>query len=249
MVSSIISAAGSLIGSNESANAAKDAGSEQQAAGNQAAALTQQQYATQQAQMAPWLQAGTGAVNSLADLTGVSGNTGAAGYGSLTQPFTAADFVADPGYQFSLDQGQKALERSAAAKGGLLSGAAIKAAQTYGQGTAAQEYDDVYNRYNTNQTNIYNRLAGLSGTGQTTANQLGTAGANATSAANNYTTSGTAANAAGQVGAANAYTTGLNSVGSTLGNFFSGSSTSGSSGGNLGGVDPATLSTVAGTFF
>lgn len=52
----------------------------------------------------------------------------------------------DPGYQFRLQQGQKALERSLAARGLGQSGAALKAAQEYGQGLASQTYDDFYNR-------------------------------------------------------------------------------------------------------
>lgn len=216
-LSGITSIAGSLIGSNMSANASKDAASLQSAAGNQAASQVNAQYQQNRADQAPWLTAGTGAINRLADLTGVSNNTGATGFGSLTKPFTAADFVADPGYQFSLDQGQKALERSSAAKGGLLSGAALKGAQTFGQGTAAQEYGDVFNRYQTQQSNIYSRLAGLSGSGQQSAGNLGAAGATATQNANEDLLGSANAQAAGKVGAANAYTTGLQSIGSSLG--------------------------------
>lgn len=239
------------IAANQSANAAKDAASIQSAAGNQASSQVLQQYQQNRTDQAPWLTAGTGAINRLSDLTGTSGNTTAAGYGSLTKPFTMADFVADPGYQFSLDQGQKALERSSAAKGGLLSGAAIKAAQTYGQGTAAQEYGDVFDRYRTQQSDIYSRLAGLSNSGQSAATNLGAAGATATQNSNEDLLGGANALAAGKVGAANAYSTGLKSAASSLGSlgdFFMGGVTGGSSTG-LGGVDPSQLSTQKGTFF
>lgn len=251
-LSSITSIAGGLIGANESANAAKDAASLQSAAGTQASGQTLAQYQQNQATQAPWLTAGTGAINKLSDLTGTSGNTTAAGYGSLTKPFTTADFVADPGYQFSLDQGQKALERSSAAKGGLLSGAAIKAAQTYGQGTAAQEYQDVYNRYNTDQSNIYSRLAGLSNSGQSAATNLGAAGATATQNSNEDLLGAANVQAAGKVGAANAYSTGLTSAASSLGNFFNnpaGIGGASGSGTGLGSVNPSQLSNQAGTFF
>lgn len=251
-LSAITSTVGGLIGANQSANAAKDAASLQNAAGQQASSQTLAQYQQNRTDQMPWLTAGTSAINRLSDLTGTSGNTTGAGYGSLTKPFTAADFVADPGYQFSLDQGQKALERSSAAKGGLLSGAAIKAAQTYGQGTAAQEYQDVYNRYNTDQSNIYSRLAGLSNSGQSAATNLGSAGATATQNSNEDLLGGANALAAGKVGAANAYSTGLTSAASSLGNFFDnpmgGGIPGGSSGTGLGGVNPAQLSQLAGTF-
>lgn len=213
--SAVVGGAAGIYGASQSAKASKQAAQTQADAAAKANDTQLQMFEETRADQKPYLQAGTGAVNRLADLVGTSGNTTAQGYGSLTQPFTAADFVADPGYQFSLEQGQKALERSAAAKGGLLSGAALKAAQTYGQGTAAQEYNDVYNRYNTSQTNIYNRLAGLSGTGQTAANQLASTGTQVGSnIASNITGAGNA-QAAGQVGAANAWSTGLSNLGSS----------------------------------
>jgi len=52
----------------------------------------------------------------------------------------------DPGYQFRMNEGMKAINASAAAKGGLQSGAALKAAQQYGQGLASQEYGASYGR-------------------------------------------------------------------------------------------------------
>jgi hypothetical protein len=53
----------------------------------------------------------------------------------------------DPGYAFRLAEGQKAIDRSAAAKGGLQSGAALKAAAEYGQSMGSQEYGNAYNRF------------------------------------------------------------------------------------------------------
>lgn len=53
---------------------------------------------------------------------------------------------ADPGYQFRLKQGNQALERSLAARGMSQSGAALKAAQEYGQGLADQTYNDFFGR-------------------------------------------------------------------------------------------------------
>ena len=52
----------------------------------------------------------------------------------------------DPGYQFRLQQGQQALDRSLAARGLSQSGAALKAAQEYGQGLADQTYNDYFSR-------------------------------------------------------------------------------------------------------
>ena len=132
-------------------------------------------------------------------------------FGSLMRRFSMADFEADPGYQFRMDEGMRALEGSAAARGGLLSGAAMKAIQKYGQGVASQEYGNAYNRYTADQTNQYNRLAGLVNTGMGATNQTSNAAANfANNASSNIIGAGNAA-AAGQVGAANALVGGINS--------------------------------------
>ena len=114
------------------------------------------------------------------DSTGIQDqfNPGMGGYGSLSTPFSQTNWQQDPGYAFRLAEGQKALERSGAAKGMTLSGAQAKALNSYGQGMASQEYGNAYNRYTTDQTNLYNRLAGVAGTGQTAANQIGNLGAN-----------------------------------------------------------------------
>ena len=70
------------------------------------------------------------------------------------------NFQTDPGYQFRFEEGQRALDRGAAARGGLLSGGYGRKAIRYGQGFASNEY-----------TNVYNRIANIAGMGQT-ANQF-----------------------------------------------------------------------------
>jgi hypothetical protein len=95
------------------------------------------------------------------DLLGLSGNTKAPGYGSaatafkvegfdpntLFEQFNAQEMEQDPGYAFRLSEGQKAIERSTAAKSGLQSGAALKAAARYGQEMGSQEYQNAFNRF------------------------------------------------------------------------------------------------------
>ena len=70
---------------------------------------------------------------------------------------TAADMGQDPGYQFRLSEGQKALERSGAARGVTNTGGTLKGILDYGQQAASQEYGNVYSRnlntYNTNEAN------------------------------------------------------------------------------------------------
>jgi uncharacterized protein YukE len=99
-----------------------------------------------------------------------------------------------------------------------MSGATLKATDAYSQGLASQEYQSAYDRYSQNQSNLYNRLAGLSGTGQTAAGTLANVGQNtANQIGSNMLQSG-AAQAGGIMGASNAWTTGLNKIGSSFGN-------------------------------
>lgn len=130
-------------------------------------------------------------------------------YGSLTRNFTMADYQADPGYQFRLDQGQQALERSAAARGGLLSGGALKDTTAYAQGMASQEYGNAYNRFNNDQSTIWNRLSGLAGVGQQANNTIAQVGSNTASQIGQNTIGAGNAIAAGQVGSANAISNGI----------------------------------------
>jgi len=127
-------------------------------------------------------------------------------YGSLLQNFGMDQYQEDPGYQFRLSEGNKALERSLAAKGqfGSMNPAAAKALQEYGQQSASQEYGNAYDRYNNDQTNIYNRLAGIAGIGQTTNQQMQQAGQQyAASAGDLYTGMGNSIVAANQANQAN----------------------------------------------
>jgi len=141
-------------------------------------------------------QGGTGQVpttNPSSDPNSIAASGGfgslAQGWGQTFQSPTAVTEQNDPGYQFRLAQGQKALEASAAARGGLLTGGTSKAINDYAQNSASNEYGNVYNRalqnyqtnYNTfsnDQANLFNRLSALSGTGQISANQLSGAGQN-----------------------------------------------------------------------
>lgn len=161
--------------------------------------------------------------------------------GSLMQPFsekfTAPTDVTeqnDPGYKFRLSQGLEALQNSAAARGNLLSGGTAKAINDYAQNSASSEYGNVYNRslgeyqqrfnqFQIGQSDKYNRLAALSGIGQTTAGQLSSAGQAASGNISNILlTSGGqigqslnnagAARASGYAGVSNALTGGINNL-------------------------------------
>jgi hypothetical protein len=162
---------------------------------------------------------GTPASYGLTNYGPASADTNAAAdayAGKFTETFKPNDLYTDPSYQWRLTQGTQNLNSSAAARGMLGSGQNLKDITNYGQEAASQEYQNAYNRFNTNQTNLYNRISALAGMGQNTAVGMGAAGTAAaaqmgqntmTGAANasNYLTSGASAQAAGQVGQANAY--------------------------------------------
>ena len=188
---------GGLLGNESSENAA-DA---QVRAGQESNATQLAMFNQNRADMAPWRDAGTNALRYLGQ--------GAIPGGQYLKPFSMADFQADPGYGFRLAEGLKALDRTAAARGNLLSGATLKGAQRYGQDLASQEYGSAYNRYNQDQSNQFNRLAALSGIGQTTAQQVAGMGANVAQSIGQTQQGMGNARASGYVGSANALSGGL----------------------------------------
>jgi len=182
----------SLLGSS----ASKSAGDTQAAAANNAAQLQNEQFQQTRQDQMPFLQAGQRALGKL---------EGAVDY----TPFGMSQFQQDPGYAFRLSEGQKALDNQAAARGGLISGNALRAATAYGQNMGSQEYTNAFNRYQLERAAKLNPLQSLAGVGQTTATNLGQAGAANAGAVGNYLTGSAAANAAGQVGQANAFGQGV----------------------------------------
>lgn len=131
-------------------------------------------------------------------------------YGSLLRDFGLEDFTKDPGYDFRLSEGEKGINRSLAARGGLFSGAAGKALSRYNQDFASNEYGNAYNRYNTNQGNKFNRLASLAGIGQSATNQIQQAGQNASNNISSNMIGSGNAQASGIMGIGNAISGGLN---------------------------------------
>ena len=137
----------------------------------------------------------------------------APGFGDFNRDFTLADFTKDPGYDFRMQQGTQALDRSAAARGGALGGAAIKAAQRYGQDFASNEYQNAYNRFNNDRTQRFNRLASLAGIGQTATRDVAQQGAQvASNVAGNMIGAGNS-QAAGYIAQGNAVSGAANSLG------------------------------------
>jgi hypothetical protein len=153
----------------------------------------------------------------------------APGFGSLLQPFTSADLNANmaPNYEFSLQQGQGANENLANASGGLIGGNAMQGLDTFTQNYAQGAYQQAYQNYNTNLSNIYSRLSGVANQGESAAAGAATNALTAGAQMAGTTAASGAATAGGIIGSANAISGGINNAGSmgVLGSVLNNNST------------------------
>jgi hypothetical protein len=115
-----------------------------------------------------------------------------------------------------MSEGLKALDRTAAARGGMISGAAQKAAARYGQDMASNEYQNAYNRYNQNRSQRYQMLTGQQTAGANATNAQNQSSQNYANAAGDAYMQAGNARASGYVGSANAW----NQAGSSIGNYY-----------------------------
>lgn len=189
MFGELISAATSLWGAHNEASAAEQAAQQQTEAANRATELQRQMYEQGRSDQEPWRRAGLSALAGLRSA-------------DFQRDFTASDFTKDPGYDFRMQEGQKALERSAAARGGSLGGASLRALARYGQDYASNEYGNAYNRFNSDRDRRFNRLSSLAGYGQSANAANAASGAHyADAAGNNWLGAANARGAAGIAGA------------------------------------------------
>lgn len=189
--------AAAIVGSSLIGGGAAYAGSKAQArAADRATDEQRRQFERQVELQAPFREAG---VNALPELIAASRYT----------PFSMEQFEQDPGYAFRLREGLKALDRTAAARGGLLGGNQLRGVTQFGQELASQEYGNAFNRYQAERAARLNPLQSLVGMGQTTASTLaGQAGQLGQSVGANMIGAGNA-RASGYMGVANALTSGL----------------------------------------
>lgn len=150
-------------------------------------AENRRQYDTSRADQKPWLDAGTAALGRLQD---------------------PAAFTKSPGYEFVRREGNRDINNSFAARGGALSGNALRALDQYNTGLASQEYN-----------NWFNQNASLAGVGQASAQNLAGLGANSAANVSNLLTNQGNARASGILGQTDAYTNGLNQLGQWYGNY------------------------------
>lgn len=134
-------------------------------------------------------------------------------FGSLTRRFSLDDLNNDPvyqtGLQFGLDEGNKGIERQAAASGQMLSGATLKALSKYATDYAGTKANESYNRFTNDQTNTYNRLAGVAGSGQQANSLVASAGTNTSNNISQNQIGVGNARAASSIGSANAWSNAL----------------------------------------
>jgi len=166
---------------SEGASSAADTAAQASGAASAASIAEQRrQYDQNRADQAPYLAAGTESVNRLATDLRPGGRF------ATTTPFNFnyADYK-DPSLQFSLDENLRRMRHGRAAAGTYAGGGGIKEEDRYLAGLMSTDYQNAFNRAltgfnaNTGERNaLYNRLAGVAGTGQTATNQIGAQGAN-----------------------------------------------------------------------
>jgi|GEM_PF-1410350 len=254
-IGGIAAGVGAIGGAMISSNGAQDAADTQAGASRYVADLQNNQWTQTQQNLKPFLDLGTNAINPLLRAMGFDSNWNTDPSNILNQTFTAptlAQAQQTPGYQFTLQQGLKAVQNSASAKGLGASGAAMRGAADYSTGLADNTYNDVYSRalntFNTNYgsaANRVNRLWSLVGSGQNAAATAGSLGASTMNSIGDTLMGGANAAAAGRVGSSNAVAGGLNSLGgiALMGGYMPnggmyGSGSTGSSGSNFTGSNP-----------
>lgn len=188
-IETAIGVGASLIGGAMSSSAASNAADAQRAAAAESAAVQRdmadksiaaqrEMFDIGRKDLTPYREGGNVAQNQLMALLGIGGDANAPGYGRYAKDFSMSDFTTDPGYQFRLEQGMRALNASAAAKGMGMSGANIKGATEYGQNLGSQEYQNAFNRYQTNRASQLDPLFKLYTGGQSAAAQSATQAGN-----------------------------------------------------------------------
>lgn len=140
--------------------------------------------------------------------SGVGSEPEIVGYQQSSPQMGLDAFLNSTGYQFELGEGQKAVDRSAAARGGALSGRAIKEAQRYSQGLASTRVGD-----------YLNRLAAMAGLGQTATSTAGGYGMQTAGNVGGLLQSSGAARGSGYINAGNAWGDALGSLGQIYGDY------------------------------
>ncbi len=207
--SALVGGVTSVIAGNKAAKAQKNAAATDAQLQREQNDEAIREYDLGREDLAPFREAGYTALGQL--------GRGTADGGEFNRNFTLADFQKDPGYEFRRQEGQRGLESSAAARGGILSGGAMKALARYNQDYASGEYGAAYNRYNNDLTTRFNRLSSIAGTGQTATNTGVAAGAQLTNNLQTGTNNLIAANDASANARASSYVNAGQAVSNAVG--------------------------------
>lgn len=154
------------------------------------------QYEQNRTDLAPYRDVGTGALYQLRDMTKPGGY--------LMSDYTGASLESDPGYKFGLDQGQRAIDQSAASRGILFSGKTLKDLMRFGQDYGGTKFNEGFQRDMATKGFRQNALSGLSGTGMAATGNTAALGQSSANTIADLAGSGGSARAAGIVGGANA---------------------------------------------
>jgi hypothetical protein len=167
-IGGIAAGVGAIGGALISADAAGDAADMQAGTAANNNALQKYQYDTTRADNEPWRAAGQ---NALSRLTSLLND------GSLTSKFAGTNVLNEPGYAFGMEQGQRAIDNSASARGGI-GGAALKAGSRFAQDYAGTKYNDAFNRFQTERQNTLDPLYRMAGFGSSANTANAAAGQN-----------------------------------------------------------------------
>lgn len=193
------------------ANAAQTASGQQAAAANRALDIQTGIYNNTRGDLTPYREAGVSALSQLQGLTG-SGPGGDPLSAPLTKFFSPSDLDKTPGYQFTLDQGLKALQNSYASKGLGISGNALRGVADYTTGLAQNTYLSQANLYKTQQKQAFDMLMGQTQLGEQAAVGAGQLGVQSGANIGSTLTGLGQAQAAGTLGQANAFGNALGSL-------------------------------------
>lgn len=201
-----ISAGGSILGGYLGGRGAQKAAETQAAAAREAIAQQREMFNIQNEQQRPYREAGYSALSDISNMKPY-----------LTKQFGQEDFQAgiDPSYNFRLQQGNLATTNLANQAGGLIGGNALQGLTNYGQGAASQEFQNAFNRFQGQRTNIYNTLAGIAGIGQNAQQQTTNLAKDVSGNIGQATIGIGNAMAGGQIGAANAYSNAIQGAGNS----------------------------------
>lgn len=219
----VASAGISLVGGAMMSDGASGASDAQAQSSAESIAEQRRQYDQTRSDNAPFRETGVAANARLRQLLGLDSGYSGTDSGSLLRKFNSTDLNADPvynsGLEFGAKEGADGINARAIATGGYDSGATLKALTRFGNDYGSTKANDSYNRYNTDTTNIFNRLSGVSGTGQTATNAVTAAGTNMANNISNDITGAGNARAAGIVGGANAWGGALSGVSGAINNY------------------------------